>query len=383
MTKDANDIARESGPEGVRRALDRSPTLLNGSTAARSNVPSTSNLVIRRVSDIPATAIRWLWPNRIATGKLTMLAGEPGLGKSQLTCWITATVTTGGFWPDNADQALIGSTIILSAEDDAADTIRPRLEAARADIEKVHVISAVRSEDGKGRRGFNLQGDLQLLETAIKRIGDVRLVVIDPISSYLGHVDSHRNAELRAVLEPIGEMAARLGVAVLAVTHLNKSGGASANSRFIGSIAFVAAARAAFIVARDPDDRERRLFMPTKNNLGREGSGIGFRIGQVVTASGPLAPTIFWDAAPVTMSAEEVLVSGGRSTAPARDEAGDFLCAMLADGPVPAKTAASRTEAAGFSPRTVRRAKAHLGVTSERDGEVWVWTLPQGGHGRG
>ncbi len=111
----------------------------------------------------------------------------------------------------------------------------------------------------------------------------MRLVVIDPVSSYLGKVNSHRNAELRAVLEPIGEMAARLGVAVLAVTHLNKGGTGGANNRFIGSIAFVAAARAAFIVCRDPDDAERRLFLPTKNNLGPEGAGLGFRVGTVVT----------------------------------------------------------------------------------------------------
>jgi RecA-family ATPase len=140
-------------------------------------------------------------------------------------------VTTGGYWPGNETTAPLGSVIILSAADDAADAIVPRLEAAGADVSKVHIVSAVRDENGKGRRSFNLQRDLQLLEQKIERIGDVCLVVIDPVSSYLGKVDSHRNAELRAVLEPVGEMASRLGVAVLSVTHLSKGGGASANSR--------------------------------------------------------------------------------------------------------------------------------------------------------
>jgi putative DNA primase/helicase len=341
---------------------------------------SRAALVISRAADINPEPIRWLWRPRIAIGKQTMLAGEPGLGKSQLTCWIAAAVTTGGFWPDNDEVALKGSVIILSAEDDAADTIRPRLDAAGADPDKVYVVSAVRGENGKGRRSFNLQGDLALLENEITKIGDVRLVTIDPVSSYLGKVDSHRNAELRAVLEPIGEMASRLGVAVLSVTHLSKGSGGSANSRFIGSIAFVAAARAAFIVARDPENSERRLFLPTKNNLGPEGTGLGFKIGQVVTPGGLLAPTIFWDNLPVSFSANEVLApSTDTSSAPARNEAEDFLRVLLATCSVAAKEIKLQAKEVGLSWKTVCRAKTALGVRSSKtavDGG-WEWSIPQ------
>src|SRR5262249_12400926 len=154
----------------------------------------------------------------------------------------------------------LGSVIILSAEDDAADTIKPRLMAAGADVNRVHIVSAVTLSAGKGRRMFNLQNDLALLEAEIARVGDARLVIIDPVSSYLGNTDSHKSAETRAILEPISEMAGRLRVAVVAVTHFSKGGGTSANNRVIGSVAFVAAARAAFIVTRDPDDESRRLF---------------------------------------------------------------------------------------------------------------------------
>jgi putative DNA primase/helicase len=390
-----NDLAEDDIQAALAEAVERpfdpskitSSISWNGSERSRSNGymgTSSAELVIRRAADIEPEPIRWLWPDRIAIGKLSLLAGEPGLGKSQLTCVFTAAVTTGGMWPgDGGNTAPLGSAIILSAEDDAADTIRPRLDAAGADAGRVFIISAVKGENGKGHRSFNLQADLALLEKQITQIGDVRLVVIDPVSSYLGKVDSHRNAELRAVLEPIGEMSSRLGVATLAVTHLNKGGGTSANNRFIGSIAFVAAARAAFIVTRDPEDKDRRLLLPTKNNLGPDGIGLGFRIGQVETPSGILAPTVFFDTMPVTMSADEVLAASGASgSAPARSEAEDFLREILADGAVPTRRILSEAKAAGLSWATVRRAKETLGVRAAKtalDGG-WAWSLPEDAH---
>jgi putative DNA primase/helicase len=373
-------VIQDALAEAIANPFEPNATRLRVVPTIDASAPA--KLVIARASDIHPEPIRWLWPGRIAIGKQTLLAGEPGLGKSQLTCWIAGAVTTGGFWPGTVDEAPLGSAIILSAEDDAADTIRPRLDAAGADPDKVHIVSAVRREDGKGRRAFNLQADLLLLENEITRLGDVRLVVIDPVSSYLGKVDSHRNAELRAVLEPIGEMASRLRVAVLSVTHLSKSGSISANSRFIGSIAFVAAARAAFIVARDPGDKERRLLLPTKNNLGPEGSGIGFRIGQVTTPTGLLAPTVLWDAMPVTMSADEALAGpADAGSAPARNEAMDFLRDVLAAGPVPSEKIRDEVNKAGLAWRTVRRAKEGLGVRVRKTGidGGWVWTLPGDG----
>ena len=181
--------------------------------------PAGRSLVVRRASEITPEPIEWLWPGRIAIGKQTMIFGEPGLGKSQLTAFLAAATTTAGQWPYNEGQAPLGSVIILSAEDDAADTIRPRLDAAGADATRVLIVSAVRSDDGKGRRTFNLQADLDLLEQEITKAGDVQLVIIDPISSYMGKTDSHKNSDVRGVLEPVGEMAARLRVAVVTVTH--------------------------------------------------------------------------------------------------------------------------------------------------------------------
>ncbi|MGO9947483.1 MAG: AAA family ATPase [Steroidobacteraceae bacterium] len=164
------------------------PSNLSVSSAPvnRSDGGDGCHLVMRCMADVQPEKIEWLWPGRIAVGKQTLIGGEPGLGKSQITAALAAAVTTGGAWPCDEGRAPLGSVLILSAEDDASDTIRPRLDAAGADVSGVHLISAVRQSDGNGRRTFNLQVDLALLEQAIKRIGNVRLVIIDPVSSYLG-----------------------------------------------------------------------------------------------------------------------------------------------------------------------------------------------------
>jgi putative DNA primase/helicase len=231
--------------------------------------PGGSALISRCASEIEPERVEWLWHGRIALGKHTCIAGEPGTGKSQLSIAIAAAISTGGEWPCGEGCAPLGSVIIFSAEDGAADTIVPRLIAAGADRGRIHIVSAVPAEHGKGRRGFDLKADLNRLEKKIAEVGDVALVVIDPISSYMGKTDSHKNADVRGVLEPVAEMAERTRVAVWTVTHFSKPNGGTATKahhKFIGSIAFVAAARAAFAVLEDPDDKDRRLFLHAKNS---------------------------------------------------------------------------------------------------------------------
>ena len=343
-------------------------------------------LDMRCMADIEPEKIDWLWPGRIATGKQTLIGGEPGLGKSQLTTAIAATVTTGGEWPCDEGRAPLGSVLILSAEDDARDTIRPRLDAAGANVRGVHLISAVRQSDGDRRRTFNLQADLALLEDAIQRIGDVRLVIIDPVSSYLGKTDSHKNADVRGTLEPLGDMASRLRVAVISITHFSKGTGQSAVNSFIGSIAFIAAARAAFIVTRDPDDPTRRLFVQAKNNLAGDCGGLAFRVEQRLIGNDIVASAITWESERIARTADEILAANrdGNET-PERSEAEEFLRTILSNGPQPATEIEAEAKGAGLSMRTVRRAQKGLGIKPYRKAESgdglgklgrWYWSLP-------
>ena len=268
-------------------------------------------LVIRCASEIEPERVEWLWPGRIAVGKHTCIAGEPGTGKSQLATYIAAQISMGGAWPCDEGRAPQGSVLVLSAEDGEADTIVPRLHAAEADLGRVHIISAVRT-DCRSSRGFNLQADIELLERKIAELGDVALVTIDPISSYLGKTDSHKNAEVRGVLEPLSAMAERTRVAVLSVTHFSKSGAANATKalhRFIGSIAFIGAPRMAFAVIEDADDKDRRLMLAAKNNLAVLSQGLAFKLRQTIIAKGIVASRVDWDAEPVTITANEALAA--------------------------------------------------------------------------
>jgi AAA domain len=296
-----------------------------------------------------------------------------------------ATVSRGGEWPCDEGSAPVGNVIIFNAEDGADDTVVPRLIGAGADLKRVHIVSAVLQDDGKGRRTFNLQADLDLLEMKIAEIGDVALVIIDPISSYMGKTDTHKNAEVRGALEPLSEMADRLKVAILSITHFSKTG-ASNNSkalhRFIGSIAFVGAPRAAFAVIEDADNEGRILFLHAKNNMAAKCQGLAYRLVQTLVGDPEqtiVASYVVWDNKPVTVSADEALRANDDGVdRKAATEAEEFLRDKLSKGPIPAKEGEAHAQALGIAPRTLKRARKRLGVIAAKSGmqEGWVWRLP-------
>jgi hypothetical protein len=302
--------------------------------------------------------------------------------------YIAAKVATGGEWRCGERRAPQGSVLILNAEDGAGDTIVPRLHAAEADCGRVHIVSAVRIDD-ESTRGFNLQADIKLLEQKISEIGDVALIIIiiiDPVSSYLGKTDSHKNAEVRGVLEPLSAMAERRRVAVLSITHFSKAGaaiGAKALHRFIGSIAFVGAPRMGFAVIEDAEDKDRRLLLHAKNNLAAPPQGLAFRLRQTVVG-GPgkdiVASCVDWEPDPVTITANEALAAETGSNGPSPcQEAEAFLRELLADGALPQKQVKADSHAAGLSWATVRRAKARLKIKPYKSGMDggWLWGLPK------
>jgi hypothetical protein len=335
--------------------------------------------LVRCLDDVEAKPITWLWPGRIACGKLTLLAGDPGLGKSQITAALAGIVTRGGVWPVDGTPCAPGSVIFLSAEDDAADTIRPRLEAVGADLRKCFILDAIQETDETGTartRYFSLKSDLLRLVSVMRDIGDVRLVVIDPISAYMGGIDSHKNTDVRALLTPIAEVAEACGVAVLGVSHLNKSNAQDALQRVSGSLAFVAAARAALIVVKDKANPARRLLLPLKNNLGKDTGGLAFSVQSAALDNGIETSRIEWERDAVTMTADEALsFDSGQDKSGEREEARRFLLELLADGPMLATEAERQFQEAGFSEKTIRRAKKDLGVVSEKGKTGWTWEL--------
>jgi hypothetical protein len=203
-------------------------------------------------------------------------------------------------------------------------------------------------------------------------------VIVDPLTAYLGNTDSHKNAEVRALLAPLGDLAARHGVAIVCVSHLNKGGGSEALTRVTGSLAFVAAARAAFIVTRDQENAERRLFLPIKNNIGNDQTGLAFRIEGHPLTSDIETSRVAWEASPVSITADEAMTYEEPEERSALDAAKTFLSDLLADGPAASKTVFAEGREAGCSENTVRRAKNALGIIVKKTGMTggWEWSLP-------
>lgn len=256
------------------------------------------------LADVQPEEIRFLWPGKIPRGMISALVGDPGLGKSFITQGLAATISVGAAWPDGGNADL-GSTVFLSAEDSLRQTIRPRLDAAGADVRKIHALTMVKGRGGR-KRSFTLANDLPALDRLLGRLADVRLVVIDPINAYLGGADGHKDSDIRGMLAPLKEIAERRDCAVLIVMHMNKSGGNKAMYRGNGSLAFIASARVAWLVTPDQADRSRRLILPIKANVIPGPAGIAYRIGD---------RGIEYDPAPIATTADEALAEEGRGQA--------------------------------------------------------------------
>lgn len=320
---------------------------------------------IVRLSDVMPERVQWLWPGRIALGRTTLLVGDPGLGKSLASLDIAARVTCGATWPDGSPNVLGPRGVVLvTCEDGIADTVVPRLIAAGGD--RARAVSLTLDDLSR----------VSLIERAIREVGDASLVVVDPISALLGPIDSHKMGEVRALMGRLYRITQATGVALLAVSHLSKGGGTSAVYRITGSLGFVAAARAAYLVARDPSDREQRLYVPIKNNLGRDSEGLRY---MVVQQEGADAPCIAWGTEPVSVSADEALGVDQPARKSKRADATEWLRAFLTDnGPTPVADVEREAESAGLSWSTVRRAQQALEITPRKRGfkGPWCWALP-------
>ncbi len=371
--------AREVRQERDQRRAPKVAALVQPSPASASPLVKSDNskrssLKFVRAAEVVPKPVDWVWPSRLARGKLTIFTGDPGNGKSQISTDIAAKITTGETWPDGED-AITGSVLILSAEDAAHDTIVPRLMAAKADLSRVHILTSVIGPEGR-LRSFDLQQDLSALGEKIKAVGDVVLVIIDPITSYMGNLNSHRTTDVRAVLEPVAEWAGRYNVALLAISHPPKASQSKAINAVTGSLAFAAAARLVFLAIADLET-ERLVLLPVKNNVGPMAAGLGYEIVADKIAPGVTTSRIRWDATPVTVTANQALRADGSGNRNAIKTAESFLREFLREGGRSAEEVETAAIAEGISARTLARAKAKLNITSRKKGfeKGWTWEL--------
>jgi putative DNA primase/helicase len=302
------------------------------------------------------------------------MIGIPSTSKTTVAIDMAARTSRGMPWPDGAGNAPRGKVLVLSAEDDCADTLRPRLDAAGGDPAQVFMVDGVR--DGSGKRMFSLRYDLGALRDCARKVGDVRLVIIDPLSAYLDGADDHKNGDVRGLLGPVSELAAEIKATVLGISHLSKNAGNAAIHRALGSVAYVAAARAVWGVVKDTDDPARRLMLPVKQNLSADMGGLAFTVD-----STPDGPAIAWGDR-VDVQIDDAMRPDADGGA-AHTEAEEWLADALAAGPVAAAEIKRRAAADSIAERTLTRAKKTLGVSSRRAGfggdGAWVWALPEGG----
>jgi RecA-family ATPase len=243
------------------------------SSAAAGHLSASEGIL---VSEVEPERVEWLWPGRLPLGKLAVLDGDPGLGKSVVTLDVAARVSAGRELPDGRPCESAG-VVLLSAEDGLGDTIRPRLDAAGADSERIFALSTVVEAKG-GERVISLTKDLAVIDRAIERVG-AGLVVVDPLMAFLSEkTDSYKDQDIRRALAPLAALAERTRAAILIVRHLTKAAGGNTLYRGGGSIAIIGAARSGLVIAQDPEDSERRILAANKHNLSRPASSLAFRI---------------------------------------------------------------------------------------------------------
>ncbi len=334
----------------------------------------TPNLVC--MADIQPKKIDWLWPNRIPVGRLSLLVGRPGAGKSFLTCDLAARISKDEPWPDGSKN-VEGSVMLITTEDDPDNTIRPRLDAHNANVSKIHLLRGINVQKPNAEldeSAFTLK-DVDQLAEAVRQVKDCRLVVIDPVGSFIGKgTDAHRDNEVRSLLTPIIRIAESHGIAVLVVMHRRKSEAVFADDTAMGSTAFTGIARAVWHLSSDPDDPARRLLVPGKCNQSAQPTGMAF------TIEGDPA-RLEWDPDPVEVTADDALSrerngSGGHS---AVDEAVDWIRTALSGGPRPSKELEEEARKNKISGKTLERAKKEIGVESRPGGyrKPWISMLPE------
>lgn len=353
----------------------------SGSTTPQS--AGTISVELLRGSEIIIEPITWMWEGWLAAGKLHMMGGAPGTGKTTLAMALAAILTRGGIWPDGSPVSEAGDVVVWSGEDDAGDTLAPRLKAMSADLDRIHFITG--SSDGRGKRAFDPANDMEHLVRAVHDIENVRMLIVDPVVSMIAG-DSHKNAEVRRGLAPLVDFAQQMRAAVLGITHFTKgTEGKSPIDRLTGSLAFGAAPRLVFATSKIRDggagDGHDRVLARVKSNIGPDGGGLTYKLMEHTLDEGVIASSVSWGSC-IDGSAHDILSDAENSKAKdgssALLDAQEFLESLLASGPLESTRVMETAKEHGISAKTLRRAGKALGISVTKLGMTsgWQWELP-------
>lgn len=355
------------------------PALTAVRTANRAMIEDARVVKIRCGASIKPLAIDWLWPGWLPAGKLTILAGAAGTGKTTLALGLAAVITTGGRWPDGSICKRKGNVLVWSSEDVADDTLVPRLIASGADLNRCHFIEGI-AQHGESVP-FDPSQDIPELHRAVERIGGVSLLLIDPIVSAVAG-DMHRANDVRRSLQAVVDFAEAHSCAVIGITHFAKGGaGKAPQDRVIGSQAFGALARMVLVTAKE-EDSSRRVLARAKSNIAPDDGGVAYSLDLVTIDGGIAATHAVWDGI-IEGTAREILgdveteenSDGGTS-----DDLEQMLKDTLSDagGSMTTKALMAEVRDAGHSWDTAKRLKKSMGIESKKlsMGGPWMWFLP-------
>lgn len=329
-----------------------------------------------KASNIIPEATDWIWEGWLAARKIHILGGSPGTGKTTISLSLAAILSSGGIWPDGS-EADIGNVVIWSGEDGIEDTLVPRLMASGADCDNVHFISGILK--GKEKRSFDPATDIEPLHRRLEEIGNVRLLIIDPIVSAV-QGDSHKNAEVRRGLQPLVELAESLECALLGITHFSKNTKQNTPvERLTGSLAFGALARIVLIVSERENEAGsiEHVLCRAKSNLGVDSGGFKYTVQESTLEEYPKikASSIQWGEV-LEGSTQEILSATGENSEDSSvlQSAKEYLLEILSDYELPVSLIYEGTL---ISNRTLQRAKKELGIQAKKVGSIWYWSLPE------
>lgn len=326
--------------------------------------------IIVSLSEIESRSVDWLWQNYFPLGRLSMLSGDPNDGKTFFALDMAARISKGTVWPDGSKISEPGEVLYLSIEDQAADTLRPRIDSLGGDPSKIKILKP----DVEDFLSFAEKDGLKTLESIIKEMANIRLAVIDPMLDFSGQVNPNSPEQVRTLLSPLSKIAEKYEILILLIGHLNKAQSMSALYRTGGSTgAWLGKCRAAFMIFRDQEDKAKRYFAPLKSNLAPADPGRwSFRI---------IEGRLEFEKVTEDLEIDDYINPQLRMEAREASHAVNWLRETLRNGPKDSKEIRAAAEEIGIAQNTLYRAMRKLNVVNHAEGfgkfKTSIWALPE------